>query len=222
MSCSGACCQNVNDLDNTFGEKEALKDAEHYLRHGLNRRNKKLIAPMLAWRGAPLEVLEIGCGAGMLHHELLRRGIASFARGVDAASGQLTAAKRNAEQLGLMERTAYFKRDFAQSPEEFASADIVLLDRVVCCYPYLEQLFSNAAQRTRRFLAVSLPIDPWWAKAAFVVLDKVLTLFGSGYHPYLHSHAALKALACAAGLSLTHTDREFIWQIYVFERTGTN
>lgn len=213
------CCppEDVNDLDNTFGAELANKDAKKYLKKGLSKRGRKLIAH-LAQLTEPVSVLDIGCGAGAVHHELLRQGIAESVVGVDASSAYLNAAGENAKALGLTERASYFRRDFAQFADEFEAADVVIMDRVVCCYPHLEQLLGQAAQRTGRFLAISLPLDGWWIRPIFAGIDWVLTLFKSKYHPYLHPHLEVLAIANAAGLAPVHVDRSGIWRIFVFGR----
>jgi magnesium-protoporphyrin O-methyltransferase len=218
MNC--ACCASgdINNLDTFFDPKIAQDDAKRYLKRGLDRRAQKLIAYLLAHPIESASVLDIGCGAGGVHHELLRRGVAQQAVGVEASSAYLAAAQANAATLNLSQATAYVHQDFAQSPQEFAPADLVIMDRVICCYPHLPQLLGAAAQRAQRYLALSFPVEAWWLRFPFYVVDTTLTLFRSKYHPYLHPHAKIVALARTAGLQLVHRDRDWWWQIMVFAR----
>lgn len=213
------CCspEEVNDLDNTFGAERAREDAERYLKKGLGKRGKKLIA-YLRGQVEGGSVLDIGCGAGGVHHELLKLGVAGAVVGVDASSAYLAAAGGNAAVLGVSGRVTYHQRDFAQFADEFEPADVVILDRVVCCYPHLDQLLGQAAHRAQRFLAISLPIDTWWIRPVFAVIDRVLTLFKSKYHPYLHPHSEVLSIANAAGLQPVYIDRSGLWRIFVFGR----
>lgn len=215
------CCggnNDVNDLDNFFDEKYQFRHANDYLRKGLNRESKKLIS----WVSDRLDgfetVMEIGCGAGMLHHELLRQQKVSHAIGIDASSAGLKAANRNAEKLGLIDQVAYHKQDFAQNADMHESADFVILDRVICCYPHLDLLLGQAAEKTSRYLAISFPVENFFVKMGVKAADFFLTLFGSGYHPYLHGHDNIRQTAEGAGLRLAHTDRHHVWKIMVFER----
>lgn len=218
MTCP--CCQskNINDLENTFGHARAQRDAEKYLKHGLDQRAEKLIAYVAGKLPPDATVMEIGCGSGAVHQELLRRSAARSAVGVDASSSYLAAAKQNAQTLNLKEKVSYLHGDFAQSAEFNIAADLVLLDRVICCYPHLEALLGKAAAQTNRYLAISFPVDRWWVHMAHRMADTVLKLIGSGYHPYVHSYAAIQSVAAAAGMQPVHTDRRHIWQIAVFER----
>ncbi len=222
MNCG--CCgqQNVNDLDNMFGVKRANGDAKRYLKKGLDKRGQKLIAYLLDHRQErPFSVLYIGCGAGGLHHEMLRQGVAGQVAGVDAASAFLAAAQANAVQLNLSEAVTYTQRDFAQLPDDFEPADVVTMDRVICCYPYLQQLLGAAAQRANRYLVLSFPLDDWWIRIVYRVLNGLISLFRrDGFHSYVHPHTQVLEIAQAAGLQPVHHDRSGIWQIMVFARAS--
>ncbi len=163
-------------------------------------------------------MLEIGGGAGALHQDLLRQGVVSTVTGVDASSAYLEAAKDNAAHFGLSEQINYIKQDFAQSAEAVESADLVVLDRVICCYPHLDQLLGKAAQHTSQFLAISYPVDRNWVRFGHWVIDTFLSLVKSGYHPYVHAQDAIEAVAAANGLQPVHQVRHYIWQVMVFER----
>lgn len=220
MTCPCCSLRNINDLDNTFDAANARKDAQRYLKKGLDKRTRKLIAYLLAHYAEPVSILDIGCGAGGAHQELLRRGVANRAVGVDASSAYLAAAKTNAAHLNLSDRVIYQHQDFAQTATAFAPAEVVLMDRVICCYPYLAQLLGAAAEHTQRYLCLSFPRDEWWTRLPYALYDLFQSLFRSKYRFYLHPYPQILALAEAAGLHLTHTDRVGLWQILVFARDG--
>jgi magnesium-protoporphyrin O-methyltransferase len=214
------CCppENINDLDSTFNEERARGDAKKYLKKGLPKRAQKLIAYWGGKRDSPLSVLDIGCGAGGVHHELLKRGIADQVTGVDASSAYLAAAGENAGILHLTDQVAYHQRDFAQFPHEFETADLVVLDRVICCYPHLQKLLGAAADRAGKFLVLSYPVDTWYMRLLIGVADFFLKWQGSGYHPYVHEEGQVLAVLENAGMSPVHLDHHIIWRIRVFAR----
>ena len=219
MLCS-CCTENINDLDNMFGEKDARRYARRYLKKGLEKRAQKLIAHVLAYKGEPLTVLDIGGGAGSIHQELLRRGIAASAVGVDASSAYIQAAELNARKLELAEKTKYHHADFALNADDFEAADVVVLDRVICCYPHLEELLTAAAERAQKFLALSFPREDWWIKVIWQIEVFFLALNRNKFHAYIHPHDKINAVAAQAGLRRVHSDRQGIWQIAVFERSA--
>ena len=217
MTCP--CCQgNINDLENTFGSDRAQRDAKRYLARGLDKRAQKLIAYVAEKLPADATALEIGCGAGGVHHELLRRDVVASVVGVDASSSYLAAATENAATLGLQDRVDYRHADFAQSAESIPTANLVILDRVICCYPHLEALLGKAAEHTTQFLAISFPVDRWWVHLGHRVADLFLKSMNSGYHSYIHALDDIIAVAATAGLQPVQTDRRHVWQIAVFER----
>lgn len=220
MNCS--CCnspKNVNDLDNTFDLDSARDDARHYLKNGLDKRARKFSALFAGKLSGQARLLEIGGGAGALHQDLLRNGKIAHATGIDASSGYLTAARENAVELGLEEQVSYRQADFALDEEGVDSAEIVILDRVICCYPDLDQLLGKAAEHATRILAISYPVDRWYTRWTVGVVNLFLTLLGSGYHPYVHAESNIQAVAAAAGLTPTASTRHFFWQMRLFERT---
>lgn len=214
--CSGK--EDINDLDNFFDEKYQFRHANDYLRNGLGRESQKLIAWVSQHLDGSQTVMEIGCGGGMLHHELLQTHKVHRAIGIDASAAGLKAAVRNAETLGLTDKVIYHKQDFAQNAAAHQPADLVVLDRVICCYPYLELLLGGAAEKAGRFLAISFPVENIFSKIGIKVAGWGLKLFGSGYHPYLHGHDNIRGTAEKAGLKLVHSDRHRLWKIMIFER----
>lgn len=217
------CCpqKDVNDLNEMFNAERAQRNAREYLAHGLDQRAQKLAAFVAAYATPdkqPLSLLDVGCGAGGLHHELLRRGVVQRVTAVDASAAFIAAAQENAARLYLAESITYFQQDFAQNAAAFEMADVVVMDRVICCYPYLQQLLGAAAIRARRLLVISFPFDTWWVRWPFRLLDASLTLVGSGYHPFLHPLPDVLQVTTQGGLGLNSQDSHRIWQIMAFAR----
>lgn len=214
------CCQkkDVNNLNQMFNAERVQRTAREYLQNGLDPRAAKLASFVAAHSHHPASVLDVGCGTGGLHQELLRRGVVQQAIGVDASEAAIAAARANAETLHLTDAIAYSQRDFAQDPDGFAPADVVVMDRVICCYPYLQSLLGAAAARARQLLVISFPYDDWWVRWPFRALDAALTLIGSGYHPFLHPLAEVIRVAEDAGMTPIQQDRHRIWGIIAFTR----
>ncbi len=154
------CCSHSRGLNDLFDERTAQDELRQSLAaHGIDRHARRIVDALAARGVADASVLEIGGGIGGLHAELLRRG-ASRATDVDIASAYIAAAQSLAERLGLRERVEYRQADFASVAGDLAPADIVVMNRVVCCYPDMPALITAAAQHAGRLLAVSFPITP--------------------------------------------------------------
>ena len=217
-----SCCapSGINDLDGTFDAASAAKEAKRFLKRGAVRRTLRLIRPLLAQPAPLASVLDIGCGAGAAHHELLRRGAATLAVGVDASAGYITAAAHNASVLGLAERTRYHQLDFALDAAQFEPAAAVVMDRVLCCYPNLEQLLRAAAERSTRFLALSFPRNNWWARLIGLAVNTFSAMGHGSYRFYIHPEPEILRIACAAGLLPVELSTFGFWRIAVFARTA--
>jgi hypothetical protein len=66
-------------------------------------------------------------------------------------------AHKLAAQAGLQWRLDWRIQDLAEDPGAVAPADLVVLYRVVCCYPDYERLLATAADHARRALGFSYP-----------------------------------------------------------------
>lgn len=211
------CCSHAKGLNQLFDERTAREDAEHYWRHGIDRHARRLADALLARGIAGASVLEVGGGIGGLHAELLRNG-AARAIDVDIAAAYIAAAQGVAERLGLRERIEYHQADFASMADSLPAADVVVMHRVVCCYPDMPQLIGAAAQHAERLLALSFPRAAWYSQLARQAMNGMMRLQRSGYRFYVHSPAAISAVAASHGLRPARLIRSWPWDIALFER----
>ena len=101
-------------------------------------------------------VLEVGGGVGEIQLELLKRG-AARAVNLELSPAYEEEATSLLRAAGLEERAERRLHDIAVDPEGVEAADVVVLHRVVCCYPDYERLLRAAAEHTRRLLVFSYP-----------------------------------------------------------------
>src|SRR5688572_16023398 len=111
----------------------------------------------LAERGVEgATVLEVGGGVGEIQIELLKRGAASAVT-LELSPAYDDEATQLLREAGLEGRVERRLHDIAEDPEAVEPADVVVLHRVVCCYPDYERLLGVAAQHARRLLVFSYP-----------------------------------------------------------------
>src|SRR5690348_8894770 len=84
-------------------------------------------------------VLEIGGGIGEIELELLRSG-AERAMNVELSGAYEQEGRALFEQAGLEGRVEWRYGDVATDRELVPPADVVVLNRVVCCYPDMPAL----------------------------------------------------------------------------------
>src|SRR5215212_3453781 len=146
-----ADCCNHEDYDDTFGDRFARKMARRYRRRGLSRSERAIVSfrDVRGIEGAT--VLEIGGGLGELHVELLRHG-AARATNLEISTKYEPEAARLLDHSGMSARVDRRFLDIAEEPDAVESADVVVLHRVVCCYPDYQRLLAAASGKAGRLM----------------------------------------------------------------------
>jgi len=212
------CCKHNQNLNGVFNEQMARGDVAGYFKKGIDKHARVIVEAVRTHGVEGASVLEVGGGVGGLHLELLKQG-AARATDVDVSSAYVAAAQSVAEKLGVRERVDYRVADFAHEAESVPGADVVVLHRVICCYPEMPRLVTAAAQHARRLMALSFPTGAWYMRAGEKVMNFVMWLTRSGFRFYVHPPQAILATAAAAGLRPVQQKSSWPWQIVVFERT---
>jgi magnesium-protoporphyrin O-methyltransferase len=108
--------------------------------------------------------------------------------------------------------------DFVALAPTIAPADLVALDRVVCCYPDMNALVRLSVARARRRYGLVYPRDTWWIRAGGSLLNGVARLARQRTRAYVHRTAELDALVRAAGFAPRLQRATLFWQVAVYER----
>ena len=183
----------------------------------LNPATRELIQIL---RGDGVEgecVLDIGAGVGAVHVALLEAGAAS-AIDVDASSEFLATARAEAERRGLRGRVEYRYGDVVELAGELPAADIVTLDSVICCYPYLELLLAAATRSHPRLVGITYPRDVWWMRAYMRLYNLVQTVRRSPARYFVHRHAQLERWMTAEGYENAHEGGMRVWRVVLYKR----
>ena len=162
-------------------------------------------------------MLEPGGGVGAIDLELLKRG-AERATVVELSHGYDDAAAALAGEAGAAGRIERRHGDFVEQASLVDEAEVVVMHRVVCCYPDPERLVGAAAARARRLLALSFPRDTWWLRWGSRAGNVFFRLVG-GVETYIHPPSSVEGAAERAGLTtVLHEPSGRIWRVAVFER----
>jgi magnesium-protoporphyrin O-methyltransferase len=177
-----------------------------------------MLLELITARGASgASVLDVGGGIGVVDHQLLNDG-ADHAVLVEASPAYLEVAREEARRLGLTDRLEFVAGDFVRVASDLERADIVVLDRVICCYPDVERLVRRSAERARHLYGLVLPRDRWWLRLAGRLLNLSYAVRRSTYRAFVHSNALVDRLVADAGLQPTAERTTRYWRIVVFER----
>lgn len=210
------CCEP--DFERIFDEREALSDLQGWQRTGLPDSTAELISALRIQGVDGAALIDIGAGVGMVHLELLAAGAAS-AIDVDASSAYVAAARAEAERRGLADRVAYRHGNVVDLAPELPPADVVTLDRVICCYPDLPALLAAALVPRPRLIGLVHPTDAWWVRAGATLLNALSGLLRRRDDFYIHRQAEIDALLDTAGFQQLHRGGSRVWRVAVYGRS---
>lgn len=209
------CCPHCQSADRFFNQRVAAADLRQYRRHGASGTTKQLLDALQPVVAAGMSLLDIGGGIGVIQHELSSAGVAPIIS-VDASAAYLNIARQEAEKRGYADDARYIHGDFVALAEQIPPADIVTLDRVVCCYPDMEALVANASARAKQFLGLVYPRDEWWTKVGVALLNVSLRLRGDPFRSYVHATAAVEKITRDYRMRKIVSLNGLIWQVALF------
>jgi len=140
---------------------------------------------------------------------------------VEASRAYLDVARQEARQADLSDRMEFVEGDFVRRAEDIDAADVVTLDRVVCCYPHAESLVSLSVDRAGRLYGLVLPRDGWHIRIGLRLVNLGYRLRRSPYRSYAHANGRIDELVVERGLRLTAEQRTLFWRVVLYERTPT-
>ena len=179
-----------------------------YRKDGVAGTTRDLISAVSMDGVEGMTLLDIGGGLGGIQHALLDLGVAQ-ATHVDASSAYMRAAQEEAEVRKLNDNINFQQGDFVEIAESISQADIVTLDRVVCCYDDMEALVNLSAEKARNRYGLVFPRDLWLFRIFLPLANFILRLRGSTFRIFLHNTQQVEQIIRSKGLSpKTHKKNE--------------
>jgi Methyltransferase domain len=194
-----------------FGPARAQKELAAYRRGGPRGTARLLLRMMRESQVRADTLLDIGAGVGVLHHELLHDGVRAAVH-VEAARAYMEAARDEAQRRGQAERVRFLHGDFLTLVDTIGPADLVTLDRVICCYPELEPLLLGSAARARRYWAASFPRDVWYTRLHTRWQNRLRARAGNAFRTFVHPIARIYELLRSTGLRPLRVYRRPVWE----------
>jgi magnesium-protoporphyrin O-methyltransferase len=199
-----------------FDEKRTAAELRRYRRRGPRRTSRRLIESIAAQGVAGLSLLDIGGGPGAVQFGLLAAG-AREAVDVDASAGYLKAAKQEAERRNVVAQITHMHGNFVDLADRVAPADIVTLDRVICCYDDARGLLRASAAKAKRILGLVYPRDTWWVKLAHGLLG-LLPARPTHFRSFIHPSTQVEEIAASQGFETLTRHRGGLWQVVVYAK----
>ncbi len=210
------CCQ-CQGIEAEFDQRNAARKLEAYRAHGPDLTTRILIDALRAEGVDGMTLLDIGGGIGAIQHELLRYGVQSVTN-VEASTASIAAARTEHERQGHAGRVDHRHGNFCDLAADLSPADIVTLDRVICCYHDMQALVSLSAARVRKLYGVVYPRDTWWMRIGLAIANLFYRLRPSSFRTFLHPTAAVESLVRSHGLKPRFYRKTLVWQVAIYAR----
>jgi 2-polyprenyl-3-methyl-5-hydroxy-6-metoxy-1,4-benzoquinol methylase len=202
-----------------FSEKNAAAEAKRYRRKGPDGTSKRIL-DFIRERGVEGKtLLEVGGGIGAIEIELLKAGMAravniELTPTYEAAAGELIV------EAGLSDRVERRIMDFAEAGPEVEIADVVVMNRVICCYSDMPKLAGAAANRAKGMLVMSFPNRRWWTRLGLTVANFGFRVIRLQFRVFLHPPALILAAVEQRGFKTRLNQPGLLWQVVALERTA--
>jgi 2-polyprenyl-3-methyl-5-hydroxy-6-metoxy-1,4-benzoquinol methylase len=210
------CCQ-CQGIEELFSQQYVTKELARYRAKGLDKTTRMLTAAIQEKIVEGLTLLDIGGGVGAIQHELLDAGVDQVTN-VEASTAYIHAAKTEAQRRGHIERISFHHGNFVDLAGDITPADIVTLDRVICCYHDMEKLVSLSAARARKLYGLVYPRDIWWMKIGLAFQNFFFRLRRSPFRTFAHPTKAVEALLGSHGFKQHSYQQTLVWQVVVYTR----
>ena len=211
----GCClCQGI---ENMFDKKAAKRQLKRYLKKGPSKTTRMLLDAIHKKGVQGLNFLDIGGGIGAIQHDLIKAG-ASNGTSIEASSAYIDVVKEETLHNGLAERVNFKQGDFTTTATDVDSADIVTLDKVICCYDDMSELVGLSSKLAQKIYAVIYPRDVWWTKLGFLMMNFYTKIKGSSFRTFIHPTKKVEEIIFGNGLKRNYYATTLLWQVAIFTR----
>jgi len=211
-------CDQCMGIEQIFNERDARKQLKKYRKKGAAKSTHLLVDALRGIGVKGRDLLDIGGGIGVIQQELFRSGV-TYATNVDAASGYVKVSREEAERQGFIDRVDYTHGNFVDLAPSVEKADIVTLDRVICCFPDMKTLVDLSAEKARKFYGIVFPRDTWWIKLGVRVFNPLLRIFSrTSFESFVHPTNEVDRMLQAKGMRRAYFRTAGIWQVMVYVR----
>lgn len=180
------CCNHCEEAGEFFNEKTAQKELKQYHKKGPWKSTQMLIDAIRESRVQDKTLMDVGGGIGAIQHELFKDGLKE-ANQVEASQAYLDVIQQEAEEKGRADNTSTYFGDFVELAPDLPKADIVTLDRVLCCYPYMEAMVDAASAKAEQVVGLVYPRVSWLAKFSIGLANLYQRIRKKDFRMYLHS-----------------------------------
>lgn len=210
-----ACCQTSHD--DMFDQKKAKTDLNDYLKKGVKKSSRPLINATLDLPLSGKTLLDIGGGIGAISFELFKKGIKKSTH-IDISKAYIQTFVSEARRRSMEDKIIAKQGDFLALADQVESADIVTLDKVICCYGDYEGLVQTSISKANCWYAYTVPRSVWWVKLVNYVDQFIQKFRKIPFKMFIHPTKSIEEMVKKAGFKKIKQFYQREWLIVLFER----
>jgi len=208
------CCQ-CQGIENMFDKKAARRALKRYLKKGPSKTTEMLLKAIHKTEVKGLDFLDIGGGIGAIQYDLIKAGALSGIS-IEASPAYIDLVKNEIHKNNLAEIIDFKHGDFTTIASDVDSADIVTLDKVICCYDDMSELVKQSSKLSRKIYAVIYPRDVWWTKLALPFINFYPIIKRSPFRVFIHPTKKVEEIIIRNGLKRDYYATTLFWQVAIF------
>ena len=210
-------CEHCCGADKLFDEKSARKQKKRYLKKGPRKTTRKLIGLITESMNGASSLLEIGGGIGAVQMELMNAGLKRVTS-VDASSGYIKVARELSSSKGYSDQVHYLEGDFMNHERSIDTHDVVVMDKVICCYPHFEALLSTSMSKSTSILAVVYPKSNFGGRILVRMGNLYFRFKGNPFRSFMHDNQIIRSRIKEGGFELKGAKTVYPWNVEVYRR----
>ena len=203
-------------------DEDACDFCDRYQRKGLSASSRKLLDLIIERGLEGKTAAELGCGAGGFSIELLKKGAENIV-GFDLSPQMIKSANELAKSSGF-ETRAKFQIGNAAAVE-IPDSDIIIMDKVLCCYSDWKPLLSRAITSNPSSIGFIVPRDEGVAKLPFRVGVRIGNYFQKRKGKilfYLHPLNLVDRTLHDSGFTQRRKQGSRLWLVFLYSRPRQN
>ncbi len=210
-----SCC--IDYTNNHFDELVALQDLKYYRNKGTKKSTQALLNILNNLDLEGMHLLDIGAGIGVVSIELQNSGLSEITHN-EISSAYIDVFQKEIDRKLNGTKINSLKGDFVEVAGKIDSADIVVLDKSICCYPYYEELVRASAAKANTWYAYVIPRDTWWVKFVHYFGELIKSLKGDSFRSFIYPVDKIEKIVLQYGFTKLVELHQREWLVAVFKK----
>ena len=210
-----SCC---TDFNLQFNENYFQNYLKEYHSKGLPNQSKLMFDYLVSYGIQNHSVMEIGSGAGALHMNLVKSG-AKRSIGIDASEWAMKASEQLKKEIDPSINSETITAEISRIKENYGKFSVVIMDRVLCCYPNAETLLESAVLHSSELIAISIPRNLIWIRIGAIIVNTIQSVLRRKFRIFIHSHYRIEEILRTNQFIEIHSEQTRLWRMRVYRST---